>query len=85
MILIARGAKGELTGGEGGGGGVSQVQAHGSQHAGQLGTAHSTQTIVARIRESKQNTAFPEDGQSKTALCQNVLKVAGYICHSSFL
>ena len=33
MILIARGAKGELMGqGEGG---VSQVQAHGSQHAGQ--------------------------------------------------
>ena len=70
MILIARGAKGEADGGRGG---VSQVQAHGSRHAGQLGTAHSTKTIVARIRESKQNTAFPEDGQSKTAFCQNVL------------
>ena len=80
MILIARGAKGERGGGRRG---VSQVQAHGSGDAGQLGTAsHSTQTIVAGIRE---NTAFPEDGQSKTAFCQNVLKVAGYICHSCFL
>ena len=60
MILIARGAKGELMGqGEGGKGGLAKFKLTVHSTPGSR-TAHSTQTIVA-IRESKQNTAFPED------------------------
>ena len=57
MILIARGAKGELMGQGEGGLAKFKLTVHSTPGS---RTAHSTQTIVA-IRESKQNTAFPED------------------------
>ena len=79
MILIARGGKGELLRG---GGGLAKFKLTVHRMPGSW-TAHSTQTIVA-IRESKQNTAFPEESQSKTLFCQNVLKAKTSIFQSCF-